>query len=221
MLTKILNWLFGFPVIDLRLTGVGVGDNNGVPCLSLGQLVSDMDPSRDIQIDAQVMIEIPDLQTLERLQWAITNMRALHWPDSVADVGLSRLQQAAVPNKDLVTLLYGIVKEGADCRDRPIERNPYPGNSVAGLLHAQGWLIRDLQLALTDPVKMILHCPECHTQHIDGYEPSQGDGDAWLNPEHRSHRCSKCGTVWRPSDRATEGVASIATSGKNDTWKGK
>lgn len=41
---------------------------------------------------------------------------------------------------------------------------------------------------------------------------------AWNNPPHKSHLCHSCGTVWRPADVATNGVAEIKTEGKNDTW---
>jgi len=64
------------------------------------------------------------------------------------------------------------------------------------------------------PIDMILHCPKCHFQHVDGIEPEL----AWNNPPHRSHRCRQCGTVWRPADVPTNGVATIKTHGKADSW---
>ena len=54
------------------------------------------------------------------------------------------------------------------------------------------------------PVDMILHCPQCHTKHIDA--PSAD----W------SHLCHGCGNIWRPADVCTNGVESIKTAGKND-----
>lgn len=63
------------------------------------------------------------------------------------------------------------------------------------------------------PIPMVLHCPKCHTQHIDVPEPEKG----WTNPPHKSHLCHSCGTVWRPADVPTTGVAAIATRGKQDT----
>jgi DNA-directed RNA polymerase subunit M/transcription elongation factor TFIIS len=65
------------------------------------------------------------------------------------------------------------------------------------------------------PVPMLLFCPVCHAQHID--EPDERTPD-WDNPPHRSHLCHSCGCIWRPSDRATTGVAKLNTVGKADTW---
>lgn len=41
---------------------------------------------------------------------------------------------------------------------------------------------------------------------------------AWTNPPHKSHLCHGCGIVWRPADVPTNGVATIHTRGKDDTW---
>lgn len=96
------------------------------------------------------------------------------------------------------------------------------------------------------PIDLIIFCPICHTQHIDIPEPdicecehpkSQhslamgcyglfpegsclclGFKVAWDNPSHKSHKCHGCGTIWRPSDAPTNGVAKIQTRGENDTW---
>jgi len=82
---------------------------------------------------------------------------------------------------------------------------------------------------LAEPIPMLLHCPKCHTQHIDAPESDEdytkhlshgGFDNQWDNPPHRSHLCHHCGTVWRPADVATTGVASIETRGKADTWPG-
>lgn len=70
------------------------------------------------------------------------------------------------------------------------------------------------------PTDMILHCPRCHTQHIDAPEPLTG----WNNPPHKSHQCSRClktegiKVIWRPADIPTNGVAVIKTRGADDTW---
>lgn len=85
------------------------------------------------------------------------------------------------------------------------------------------------------PIDMVLYCPKCGKQHIDA--PSQScvhDAcpraepcapgacrETWTNPPHRSHLCHECGTIWRPADVPTNGVAAIATKGKADTWVGK
>lgn len=90
------------------------------------------------------------------------------------------------------------------------------------------------------PIDMILPCPVCKTLHVDKPEPMCGnpvfdktcrrkkhhtghcttadEKAAWTNPPHKSHLCHSCGTIWRPADVATNGVAEIKTEGKNDTW---
>ena len=64
------------------------------------------------------------------------------------------------------------------------------------------------------PIPMILHCPQCAAQHIDAPDPKAG----WNNPPHRSHLCNACGTLWRPANVPTTGVAAIGTRGRSDTW---
>ena len=71
------------------------------------------------------------------------------------------------------------------------------------------------------PIDMILHCPECYVQHIDEPESDasvlpDGRESRWENPPHRSHLCHNCGTIWRPADVPTNGVAAIKTAGKAD-----
>jgi hypothetical protein len=108
---------------------------------------------------------------------------------------------------------------------------------------SEGWLINAidsaLQQAIADeratPIPMILHCPNCSEQHIDQpesetsfrhrmeafalvAEPQDRWPSRWTNPPHKSHLCHNCGTIWRPADVATIGVASIQTRGKEDTW---
>lgn len=82
--------------------------------------------------------------------------------------------------------------------------------------------------ASAEPVAMVLHCPKCGMQHIDAQEPEEIHTDqdgtvlrhegGWDNPPHRSHLCHGCGTIWRPADVSTTGVAAIETRGKADTW---
>jgi hypothetical protein len=76
------------------------------------------------------------------------------------------------------------------------------------------------------PIDMVLHCPKCHTQHIDCPDPvTEGHADGprescagtWTNPPHRSHLCAHCGHIWRPADVPTNGVAAIKTRGKADS----
>ncbi|CAJ7720283.1 Uncharacterised protein [Burkholderia pseudomallei] len=90
--------------------------------------------------------------------------------------------------------------------------------------------VRDLLAAhpgQPEPIDMLLFCPKCGKQHIDEPEVVFGDADdsdgevIWDNPPHRSHLCHACGTIWRPADVPTNGVAAIATRGRADTWDGK
>jgi hypothetical protein len=67
----------------------------------------------------------------------------------------------------------------------------------------------------SEPIPMLLYCPQCGQSHID--EPDERTPD-WDNPPHRSHLCHDCGCIWRPADVPTVGVATIATRGKADTW---
>jgi hypothetical protein len=55
------------------------------------------------------------------------------------------------------------------------------------------------------PIDMILHCPECDKQHVDAPEPENG----WTNPPHKTHLCHGCGTLFRPADVPTNGVATV------------
>lgn len=87
------------------------------------------------------------------------------------------------------------------------------------------------------PIDMVLHCPACLEQHIDGpeepfayggvtgvndYRTASGTivtkkaADRWANPPHRSHLCHHCGHIWRPADVPTNGVLETKTHGKND-----
>jgi len=62
------------------------------------------------------------------------------------------------------------------------------------------------------PIAMVLHCPQCHKQHIDSPTAT------WKNPPHRSHLCAHCGCVWRPADVPTTGVEAVTSRGRKDTW---
>jgi hypothetical protein len=62
-------------------------------------------------------------------------------------------------------------------------------------------------------IDMILPCPKCGLQHVDAPEPENG----WDNPPHKSHLCHGCGTIFRPADVPTNGVAQIKTRGENDS----
>ncbi|MDN7913726.1 hypothetical protein [Burkholderia cepacia] len=77
-----------------------------------------------------------------------------------------------------------------------------------------------------ESIDMLLFCPKCGEQHVDApdadaHTHADGHESMWTNPPHRSHLCHACGTIWRPADVPTNGVASIQTRGKADTWDGK
>lgn len=85
--------------------------------------------------------------------------------------------------------------------------------ALAALLDAQDYDPGPPIELHVDPIPMVLHCPGCGTQHLDGPNIDEG----WTNPPHRSHLCAACHVVWRPADVPTVGVAAIATRGQNDT----
>lgn len=90
-------------------------------------------------------------------------------------------------------------------------------------------MIREIAEQMTAPIDMVLHCPACLTQHIDEpfkpgdayaeHCPEKALAKAWDNPPHRTHLCQNptCGHRWRPADVATNGVAAVKTSGKDDS----
>lgn len=93
------------------------------------------------------------------------------------------------------------------------------GAAVLRLAHAMALQLAELNaLRARDAasIPMILHCPVCHMQHIDEVDEDRNPG--WANPEHRSHTCLGCASVWRPCDRPTEGVAILDRHGRSDTW---
>lgn len=56
---------------------------------------------------------------------------------------------------------------------------------------------------LSEPVQLLLACPECGVQHVDE--------DEWAARYHHTHRCVACGNEWSPALRATVGVRVLAT----------
>ncbi len=50
-------------------------------------------------------------------------------------------------------------------------------------------------------VRIIMHCPACHLQHIDKGE--------WETKPHRRHLCDGCGHIWQPSIWYTVGVKEL------------
>src|ERR1044072_1073994 len=89
------------------------------------------------------------------------------------------------------------------------------------------FIYQTTKLAL--PIDLLLFCPMCATQHVDEAKPDVcekcgceeefcpcEDFTAWLNPPHKSHRCTACNHVWRPADVPTNGVAELKTKGERD-----
>lgn len=82
---------------------------------------------------------------------------------------------------------------------------------------------------LSQPIDMVLFCPNCGMQHIDEPEDeidmqcntNRVVGTMWTNPPHRSHLCHGCGHIWRPADVPTNGVQAIQTRGKADSGPSK
>lgn len=50
----------------------------------------------------------------------------------------------------------------------------------------------------TEPMLLVLYCPECKFQHIDA--------DEWLTRPHKTHLCLQCGHEWAPANFPTVGV---------------
>jgi len=84
-------------------------------------------------------------------------------------------------------------------------------------LKSGSWLAvpEGVTVAPVVPIDLLLWCPRCLKLHVDAPDPATG----WTNPPHRSHLCHNCGTVWRPADVPTNGVAAIATRGEADTFR--
>lgn len=87
------------------------------------------------------------------------------------------------------------------------------GTEASTALAAKDTEIARLKLGEV-PLDMVLPCPKCGHVHVDAPEPESD----WTNPPHKSHLCAKCGTIWRPADIATNGVAETKTRGKADTY---
>lgn len=110
------------------------------------------------------------------------------------------------------------------------------GTGLRALRYGQPWrdmtgdglvlaLVHRIEELEARPIPMVLYCPSCGQQHIDAPDTDKlyvGANNAkeaarlWTNPPHRSHLCHYCGTVWRPADVPTEGVAATQTKGKED-----
>jgi len=51
---------------------------------------------------------------------------------------------------------------------------------------------------VTEPISMLLWCPECGERHVDT--------GRFVELEHHTHACQHCGHVWRPAIVPTRGV---------------
>jgi hypothetical protein len=109
-------------------------------------------------------------------------------------------------------LLQAHLNESVQAMAAYQRRNPERG------LDCDDALLPILKAALTSPapapIPLILSCPKCGLLHIDAPDPAKD----WTNPPHKSHLCHGCGTIWRPADVPTVGVAAITTKGRADTW---
>ena len=58
---------------------------------------------------------------------------------------------------------------------------------------------------MSQPIKMIIHCPKCNRQHVEDEQGSQ--------KPHTTHTClyPDCLHVWRPANETTEGVQVLPT----------
>lgn len=63
----------------------------------------------------------------------------------------------------------------------------------------QGKDAPDPQVPIILPIPMLIHCPECYTQHVDEGE--------WKTKVHRTHLCAHCKHEWQPANCPTVGVA--------------
>lgn len=50
----------------------------------------------------------------------------------------------------------------------------------------------------TEPIPMLLWCPECRARHVDVGE--------FATKQHHTHACQHCGHCWRPAIVHTVGV---------------
>lgn len=162
-------------------------------------------------------------------------LRAIHgdMPDAFADSArlafVHALKERAAAAQPVAWLLVEYGRPvGVHLGPPPKDRTPRDEVTAAQYIPlAPAASIRE-QTAEPAPIDMILYCPNCGLQHVDA--PDHVDdrldcdkandkvGSRWTNPPHRSHLCHGCGTVWRPADVPTNGVADIKTRGKADTW---
>lgn len=90
----------------------------------------------------------------------------------------------------------------AGCSDYLTVRGVLTSAGMYGRLAAKVVQERDA------PVDMILYCPMCNVQHVDRAKPEQN----WANTPHKTHLCQNesCNYLWRPSNRATNGVEKLS-----------
>lgn len=75
---------------------------------------------------------------------------------------------------------------------------------IAEILKKQAQRIREGKIDfLRRPLRMLLWCPVCHTQHVDRH--------LWATEEkaHKKHLCEKCGHLWQPANVYTVGVEQL------------
>jgi hypothetical protein len=120
-----------------------------------------------------------------------------------------------------VTVLYATAQAKRACYSNFVKTLRSIDKEIAAL--------RDRAERAEAPVDAVLWCPQCFEQHIDEAAPgicetcgSDQQGctcevfTQWLNPPHKSHRCGNCNHVWRPAEKATNGVRSLKSKGERD-----
>lgn len=64
---------------------------------------------------------------------------------------------------------------------------------------------RNTAARMGEPIPMVLHCPYCRAQHIDGWDK----GVNWAERPHSTHLCLSCHKTFKPSLRETIGVKEL------------
>lgn len=118
----------------------------------------------------------------------------------------------------------GMVDAALLAQARAACEGEFGANARDGMRAVLGAAVRHALADGRAALPMVLHCPACGMQHIDGPEYADAppgstfDGSgvaAWPNPPHRTHQCQHCTDdqgrpfQWRPSFVPTVGVANL------------
>lgn len=115
------------------------------------------------------------------------------------DYAIGQLAAALAQSKEGFAKYEAPVKSAHDAA----VASGYPsGDAVSAIQqHHAAWLRAKSRVEeLERPVPLILHCPVCHTRHVD-------EGEQATTP-HRTHACQnpRCGHLWAPAVVTTVGV---------------